>query len=104
MLAVDRRAFLGTSVPGFAAALVGVPSLSRAGDSPGSRPDTLFLTWQHDPTTTVTVQWIGAAGVAPDVHVSAHGKAESSWVATRATSRPFPLTDLRVFRAEVTGL
>jgi hypothetical protein len=109
MFAVDRRSFLGTAVPGVAAALaVGVPPSPRAAaaEPPGSRPDTLFLTWQRDPTTTMTVQWVGPAAAPPDVSAApAPGtRGADRWTAVRATSRSFPLTDLNVFRAEFTGL
>ncbi|QJW92785.1 purple acid phosphatase family protein [Frigoriglobus tundricola] len=103
MLAVDRRSFLGTSIPGLAAALVG-PALVRAGAPSAQRPDTLFLTWQRDPTTTITVQWIGTQSEVPDVYVSKWGATGAAWSATHASVRPFPLTNLRVFRVEVTGL
>ncbi len=103
MPAVDRRSFLGASLPGLAAALVG-PTLARAGAPAAPRPDTLFLTWQRDPATTVTVQWIGAPSDAPDVYVSKWGATGAPGTATHATVRPFPLTNLRVFRVEVTGL
>ena len=101
MPAVNRRSFLGTSVSGLAA-LVGAPALVRAGADSGARPDTLFLTWQRDPTTTMTVQWVGTGSSAPDVYVSALNG--STWTAAHAESRSFPLTDLRVYRAELTGL
>jgi len=114
MPAVNRRSFLGTAVPGLAAAFAATPPLlSRAGtDAPGSRPDTLFLTWQRDPTTTMSVQWVGPAGEAPDIYASAvpaaaYGTTPAEtphWWAVHSKSHPFPLTDLRVYRAELTDL
>jgi len=66
---INRRSFLGSSLGGFAAALTFGPSLlaqdaSRLAESakiaePSLAPDTLFLSWQGDPTTTMTVQWLG---------------------------------------------
>jgi hypothetical protein len=104
MPAVNRRSFLGTSVSGIAAALVGGPALVRAGADAGPRPDTLFLTWQGDPTTTMTVQWVAPAlSAAPEVSVAALS-AGNNWTTRRATAHPFPLTDLHVYRAEFTGL
>ncbi|OWK46513.1 metallophosphoesterase [Fimbriiglobus ruber] len=76
-------------------------------------PDTLFLTWQRDPTTTMTVQWVGHAGEHPDIFFSAvqsplarfgPGGGSAVWSAAHTTARPFPYTDLLVFRAELTGL
>src|SRR5690606_25476766 len=37
----------------------------------GFRADRLLLTWQQDPTTTMTVQWVGSAAVLPPVEGSA---------------------------------
>ena len=77
MSPLDRREFLGTSLGSLAATLtagpvlvppVGPPALGKGG-TPG-RPDTLFLTWQRDPTTTMTVQWVGPARDAADVAVA----------------------------------
>ena len=66
----SRRQFLGASLAGLAVSAFGaappadpfaIRSRRRGGDlSP--RPSTLFLTWQGDPTTTMTVQWVGARG------------------------------------------
>src|SRR5436190_965407 len=99
MIAVDRRSFLGTAVPGLAAALAAGSALPHraataaetAGTRPDGRPDTLFLTWQRDPTTTMTVQWVGAAADAPDLHVSpARGTPGAGrWAAVHAASRSF---------------
>lgn len=100
MPAVNRRSFLGATLPGIAAAFGG-PALIRAGTS-DARPDTLFLTWQHDPTTTMTVQWVGPTCNVPDVYVAPHKS--DTWTATHAESRSFAHTEQRVFRAEFTGL
>jgi hypothetical protein len=104
----DRRFFLRTTVRGLAAALVAGPTmLGRLVDATAvsrSRPDTLFLTWQRDPTTTMTVQWVGANVLPPDILVSTATGESASWSATQTITRPFPFTDLRVFRAELTGL
>ncbi len=110
----DRRSFLGTTVRSLAAALAAGSALpgrpAAAFGDPLSRPDTLFLTWQRDPTTTMTVQWVGAEVTPPDIFVStaegatAPGGEAAPWSSTPTTARPFPFTDLRVFRAELTGL
>ena len=60
---ISRRGFLGT-----AAALVacGSPRIVVGDETPAFAPTPTFeptglmLTWQHDPTTTMTVQWLGA--------------------------------------------
>ena len=43
--------------------------LPKLRESPAFQPDKLFLTWQRDPTTTMTVQWIGTVGETKDTNV-----------------------------------
>src|SRR5438874_13379160 len=104
----DRRSFLGTSVRGLAAAFAAGPQLigrAAGGEAASGGPsDTLFLTWQHDPTTMMTVQWVGPDLPPSEAAVSFAPDAGGPWVTLRATSRPFPLTHLNVFRTELTGL
>jgi hypothetical protein len=109
MFDLSRRAFLGTSFAslavgsGFAAAPPVSPFGKERAEIP-FRPSTLFLTWQRDPTTTMTVQWIGAAGETADTKVY-YAKALGGPLHVQlAMPRPYPLTDLKVFRAELTGL
>ncbi len=65
--------------------------------------DTLFLTWSHDPCTTTTVQWIGPTFAAPD-SVRYVTRTGNDWKAEPTTTQPFPKTNLKVHRAELTGL
>jgi purple acid phosphatase-like protein/calcineurin-like phosphoesterase family protein len=67
-------------------------------------PDTLFLTWQRDPTTTMTVQWVGTSGETADTTISYVPAAGGHRQTQPTTARPYPLTDFKVFRAELTGL
>lgn len=108
---LDRRAFLGSSLAGLAAFSSGHSPSSLALSSPPTppaptvprAPDGLFLTWQRDPTTTATVQWVGPS--VPDCVVSYTLHADhGGWRVLRVTQKPFPGTDLKVFRAELTGL
>jgi Purple acid Phosphatase, N-terminal domain/Calcineurin-like phosphoesterase len=110
MARVDRRRFLETGLGGMALALGAGPlalsqaSAAASNGKAAARPDTLFLTWQRDPTTTMTVQWIGKEGELTDsaVAFAQHGKNDWQTVAPRIT--PYPMSDLKVFRAELTGL
>jgi hypothetical protein len=68
-----------------------------------SAQDTLFLTWRRDPTTTMTVQWIGPAAGSP-TSVRFVTRTETDWREVPTTTRPFPKTAFRVHRAELTGL
>jgi hypothetical protein len=113
----SRRVFLGASLAGlasgriFAAAppareVVKAPDTAalRARDDPPFQPSTLFLTWQRDPTTTMTVQWIGARGETEDTRIY-YAPAPGGYAQVQqATARPYPTTDLTVFRAELTRL
>ena len=68
------RGFLGASLAGLASTpLLGADKpadpLPKASDDPAFQPSTLFLTWQRDPTTTMTVQWVGVRGETADTKV-----------------------------------
>ena len=119
MPAFDRRSFLGSLATAVAAGPV-LLGQDKAKDKDkddaenlGFAPDTLFLTWQRDPTTTMTVQWVGSEWEAADKTVSvaqyhtaapAAPAAAQPWTAVKPAVKPFPMTDLKVFRAEFTGL
>ncbi|MBS0210967.1 MAG: metallophosphoesterase family protein [Planctomycetes bacterium] len=104
----DRRQFLGTSLGGLAGlAAAGLPawSIARETATAQGKLDSLFLTWQRDPTTTMTVQWLAPASTAADATVRCTlAKGEGSAHTAGAAHKPYPMTDLQVFRAELTGL
>ncbi len=116
MTPLSRRSFLRSSGAGLASALVaGHDSHSsdletapapRAVVSPTPQNlaprDTLFLTWQRDPTTTITVQWVGPALEDPTVRVVPRDGAE--WKTGTVELKPFGNTNLKVHRCEFTGL
>src|SRR5438309_1967312 len=111
MHAVSRRGFLGTSFGGMAAALGAGPVLLAAEPkkAAGFAPDTLFLTWQRDPTTTMTVQWVGKETTQARTHVECaldvvkkgekKPEANEEWLRAKLATKPFPLTEQKVFRA-----
>jgi hypothetical protein len=114
MFLPSRRGFLGASLAGLASASVfgadvpadPVPAPKAKDDAP-FQPNTLFLTWQRDPTTTMTVQWIGATGETADTKVyylPLKADKDAVWEKQATAAKPYPLTDLKVFRAELTGL
>src|SRR5438105_13568942 len=98
MVSLSRRAFLAASLAGLASGRIlgadkpdaGKP---KAGDDAPFQPNTLFLTWQRDPTTTMTVQWVGARGETDDTTVYFAAQAAGPWQAQPACPRPYPLTD-----------
>lgn len=109
MFLPSRRTFLGASLAGLGTACLfaqndSAKELPKVSDDAAFRPDTLFLTWQRDPTTTMTVQWVGAVGESTDTNVWYSLVREEDWESKPAVIRPYPRTDLKVFRAELTGL
>ena len=107
MFSISRRGFLGASLAGLASGhlFAAPPSAgAKSSDDPAFQPSTLFLTWQRDPTTTMTVQWVGALGESTDTTVHYASLYELRWGSKPAVVRPYPRTDLKVFRAELTGL
>ncbi len=139
-LILSRRAFLGASVVSLAAsrALRGDEAADATAtkliDDPTFEPNTLFLTWQRDPTTTMTVQWIGTRGETPNTNIyytsgitaaatavvasvaapisagviksgsAVSAAAVAAWNSQETSSSPFGQSDLKVFRAELTKL
>jgi Purple acid Phosphatase, N-terminal domain/Calcineurin-like phosphoesterase len=111
---INRRGFLGTSLGGMAAALTLGPSLlahakdPRASaaalfESEGYAPNTLFLTWQRDPTTTITVQWLGPE-TAEDKSIRYKRLGGANAGSGKTITKPYASTDLKVHRCELTGL
>ncbi len=80
------------------------PGGNGGGDDPAFQPATLFLTWQRDPTTTMTLQWIGALGESEDIRIYHAAEPGGLWQIESPIVRPYPKTDLKVFRAELTEL
>lgn len=126
MFTPTRRGFLGASLAGLAtgpALLAASPY--RSTDATPFHPDTLFLTWHRDPTTTMVVQWVGTRGETADTTVYVRPLKAASTApltplsaltgpavahlsppptAVKTEARPYPLSDFKVFRAELTGL
>jgi hypothetical protein len=113
MLDLTRRRFLQTAsliaAGGYAHdSLVARSSAAPAFlAKPAAEPTALFLTWQRDPTTTMTVQWVG------DEHDAVHrpisyakdGKIGMHvWQSRTGNARRFPMTDQWILRTELTGL
>ncbi len=73
-------------------------------ETPSFQPQALFLTWQRDPTTTMTIQWIGSEdqGATRPIWFAKDGSME--WNQTISEVRPFPMKELKVFRTELTAL
>lgn len=101
--ALNRRDFFVSST-GFAAALSAGPVLLGREPTTTFAPDTLFLTWQRDPTTTMTISWIGRANDCPDASIRFRKhttKEKLNWAnGPIAQPKPFPVIDRLQVRAE----
>ena len=132
MSAPSRRLFLGASVAGLGSVVLRAqepappaetepkpaPLVMASKEIPTFQPSTLFLTWHTDPTTTMDVQWVGTAGETSDTKVYyTTGKivppgrglprilaAAVDWQTAVTVTRPYPLTDFKVYKALLTGL
>jgi acid phosphatase type 7 len=119
MTALSRRAFLRSSAGGLASALFAGHGPSAAAPlevAPPPRPviapvpdkltpqDTLFLTWQRDPTTTITVQWVGPETNAPSTVRISPVRTADGWTVGKVVTKPFGNTTVKVHRCEFTGL
>jgi acid phosphatase type 7 len=81
----------GTPQPAFAA-------------KPAYQPTALFLTWQREPTTTMTIQWVGEEKEAVERPIWYAKRGANVWQQKTATARRFPLTDRWILRTELSGL
>lgn len=129
MSSFSRRAFLGSTLAGLSAPhILGQDKQRIYPEDPTFQPETLFLTWQRDPTTTMTIQWVGTQGETSDYRIfyrssltpwriaswvpstatpAGFGTIVSSfsdWLVQMPTSKPYPKTDFKVFRTELTNL
>ncbi|MBX7102516.1 MAG: metallophosphoesterase family protein [Gemmataceae bacterium] len=104
----SRRAFLGTSMLGLSAAHVlgqdKGPEPAKHVEDAAFQPATLFLTWHRDPTTTMVIQWVGAKGETADTNVYYAEAGDEEFDGALTSTRPYPLTDLQIFRCELTDL
>jgi hypothetical protein len=130
---LSRRSFFGASIAGLAAASQldaqkpadALPKEKEIDDFKKTddfafQPSTLFLTWQRDPATTMTIQWVGTVGETADTKVSYRPwmnanagaavagspvlSSATPWKTQAPTLKPYPMTDFKVFRVELTGL
>lgn len=122
MPSLDRRSFLGSSLGGLAALSLSHSLLAQEKKNETASQDkkakaakmpaapvvvskdplaSLFLTWQQDPTTTITIQWVGAESAA-DIRVAPQSGGD--WRTAKCSVKPFPDTELKVHRCELTGL
>ena len=109
MASFNRRRFLGTSLGGLSvAALGGSPRVAMALELEEGETrdplDSLFLTWRRDPTTTTVIQWVGDSRPDEGVSIQYVPLDGQVWQPATVATKPFPGTDLKVHRCEITGL
>jgi hypothetical protein len=73
-----------------------------ASTNEGFDPPELYLTWQRDPTTTMTVHWLTASETASTAYF--HRPGETAWQKATGASRPLPASDRFIHTVELTGL
>ncbi len=71
---------------------------------PAYQPTALFLTWQRDPTTTMTIQWVGEEKEAVERPIWYAKRGANIWQQKTGTARRFPLTNRWILRTELSGL
>jgi acid phosphatase type 7 len=71
---------------------------------PTYQPTALFLTWQKDPTTTMTIQWVGDEKDAVNRPIWYSKQGTGVWQQQTGNARRFPMTNQWVLRTELTGL
>jgi acid phosphatase type 7 len=109
-MSITRRGFLQTAsflVGGaYAHSLLGeTPQPTPAfAAKPTYEPTALFLTWQKDPTTTMTIQWIGDEKEAVNRPIWFAKAGSDVWQQKSGNARRFPMTDRWVLRTELSGL
>ncbi len=67
-------------------------------------PIALFLTWQRDPTTTMTIDWHLSASEEGREVLEYRAEGADGWQEATGSSHPFPFSDRRIMRVELTGL
>ena len=118
-MSIRRREFLASSLAGLAAlgcgngSLVAQEKAKKAKAAPAavatqavapvSGPASLFLTWQKDPTTTMTIQWVGAAADGAKA-IEYSLQSGGTWQTAAVRTKPYPNTESVVHRCELTGL
>src|SRR5262249_17835659 len=105
MLSLDRRGFLGSSLLGLGASPIFAPRLlAQESAAPKGKestkdaaqqggPDTLFLSWQRDPTTTMTIQWLGPEST-EEVAIQYAPLGKQEWKSGKTITKPYTNTDV----------
>ncbi len=107
---LDRRRFLQSAslavAGGYVHCAIGNTSSEapKFAETPTFEPTALFLTWQRDPTTTMTIQWVGSEADGAKRPVWYAKKGNQLWRSQGCSKRRFPLSDHWILRSEMNGL
>ncbi len=78
---------------------------SKKSDKSSGATDSIFLTWQRDPTSTMTIQWVGENKGPTKIEYSVLDDQEKEdWKSAETVLKEYPDTDLKVHRCELTKL
>ncbi len=72
-------------------------------DERSKEPSVLYLTWMHDPSTTMTVQW-HTKDTDPSSEILYRKAGESEWQLKEGVFNPLPKTNVLVHTVELEGL
>ncbi|HEY1602244.1 MAG TPA: metallophosphoesterase family protein [Pirellulales bacterium] len=106
----DRRRFLQAGSLLLAGGYVQIAFGDDAGPAPAFaaqptfEPTALFLTWQRDPTTSMTMQWIGSEKEGADRPIWFSQAGSNLWRQKAGSPRQYPMTEKWIHRTELTGL
>lgn len=82
--------------------LAGVPRTATAQNAERFDPPAVYLTWQRDPTTTMTIHWHSGEGGSDDVQYRRLD--QEVWHRIRGSHHPMPYSDRIVHVVELTDL
>ncbi|WP_162415560.1 purple acid phosphatase family protein [Cyclobacterium roseum] len=69
-----------------------------------TEPAAILLTWKHDPTTTISIDWHTLPEDNALETLSYRSEGTSEWLAAPSQSFPFPHSDRRIHRIELSNL
>ena len=100
---VRRVVHVGASLVLAVLASTSVTGAQQASSATGTTPAAIFVTWNGDPTTTVSVDWHLAADTdIPAIEV--RGPGLSTWKRYQGSTIVFPFSSRTVRRARIDGL
>lgn len=110
MIDLRRREFLQSASlligGGCAQSLLAGPASTKPkfAAAPTFEPTAVFLTWHRDPTTTMVIQWVGSQNDGEHRPILYSKDGVELWQSAACIPHRFPMTDLWIFRTELTGL